>query len=366
VARARRPWVTGLLAAGVVAVGVAATVDAIGGSDGPEPARAEPRASAETASVAGRLTGGTLPPLGALPGRLVLLDADRCRPYVLDLASYALGPAGPATSCRAWFAAAVPLAAATRVGEGGTWLFDLDADTAPRQISASTEAVAFGNKGDVLAQCRDGRTFVVRLVDGEVGEVAGCRPVFASDGSLLTRSSERLPTSLLRDGEVILDVADLERGLPPDPEGAISVIGYDESADGLLAVLVARFPGRAQTEDYAPEVMPKLTLQLWRDGELLDRVRVRSVTSGFGSRVELSPTGRQVMITSTNRGVLVVLDLRTRSELLFHRQESGVAWSPAGDWLAVAAPGKIEIRAATTLEVVYELPARVTGLAWLP
>jgi hypothetical protein len=182
---------------------------------------------------------------------------------------------------------------------------------------------------------------------------------------VLTRPDARLPTSLLRDGEEILGFSQLEQGLPPSPEGAVSVIGYDEGEDGLLAVLVARFPGRSQGEDYAPSVQPRLTLELWRRGMLERALRIGGVTSGFGSRVELGPSDRYALVTSSGHGLLVVADLRRPGTPELRQRQFGVAWSPDGAWLAVATADRIEIRTGATLELAYELPLSVRALAWV-
>ena len=70
-----------------------------------------------------------------------------------------------------------------------------------------------------------------------------------------------------------------------------SVIGYDEGEDGLLAVLVARFPGRSQAQDYAPSVQPRLTLELWRRGMLDRALRIGGVTCGIRIPRRAGPVG---------------------------------------------------------------------------
>ena len=177
-----------------------------------------------------------------------------CRPRVLDLATLELGPPGPPTACRAWFDPGGRYGAAALPEREGIWLLDIAAGTVGRQLSRSAESVVFADDGTVLAQCGDdGRTIVVELAGGPDRPLTGCRPAFAPDGSVLTRPDARLPTSLLRDGREILGFSQLEGGLPPSPDGAVSVIGYDEGEDGLLAVLVARFPGRSQGSGLRPE-----------------------------------------------------------------------------------------------------------------
>ena len=309
---------------------------------------------------------GTFPAAGALPGRLVVLDTGTCRPRVLDLATLELGPPGPLTACRAWFGPGGRYGAAALPEREGIWLLDIAAGTVGRQLSTSAEPVVFADDGAVLAQCGDdGRTIVVELAGGPGRLLTGCRPAFAPDGSVLTRPDARLPTSLLRDGREILGFSQLERGLPPSPDGAVAVIGYDEGEDGLLAVLVARFPGRSQAQDYAPSVQPRLTLELWRRG-MLDRAhRIGGVTWGFGSRVELSPSGRYALVTSSGPGLLVSADLRREGAPELRQRQFGVAWSPDGAWLAVATADRIEIRTGATLELAYELPLSVRALAWV-
>ena len=154
---------------------------------------------------------GTFPATGALPGRLVVLEAITCRPRVLDLASLELGPPGPITACRAWFGPGGRYGAAALPEREGIWLLEIAAGTVGRQLSTSAEPVVFADDGSALAQCGDdGRTVVVELAGGPGRLVAGCRPAFAPDGSVLTRPDARLPTSLLRDGEEILGFSQLE------------------------------------------------------------------------------------------------------------------------------------------------------------
>lgn len=294
-----------------------------------------------------------------------MLEEGTCRPRVLDLALLEVGPPGPQTGCRAWFEPSGRYGAVSLPDRDGMWLLDVEAGSIGRQVSASAEPVAFADDGGALAQCgADGRTLVVELPGGAGRLVDGCRPAFAPDGAVLTRPAVRLPTSLLRDGRELLGYAELARGLPAYPAGAMAVIGYDGGADGLLAVLVAMFPGRDQDEAYAPDVRPRLTLELWRDG-LVERVLpVGGVTSGFGSRVELSPSGSHALVTSSGHGLLVVLDLRRPGAPDLRQRQFGVSWSPDGAWLAVATDDRIEIRTGATLELAYELPLAVRALAW--
>jgi hypothetical protein len=358
-----------LLVLGVIAVVVVAAVSAVrGGSQ--VPAGTATTATAEADADEGELLEdaglGTLPAAGALPGRLLVLEAITCRPRALDLATLELGPPGPPTACRAWFGPGGRYGAAAFPEREGIWLLDIAAGTVGRQLTTSAEPVVFADDGTVLAQCGDeGRTIVVDLAGGPDRQLAGCRPAFAPDGSVLTRPDARLPTSLLRDGEEILGFSQLEGGLPPSPDGAVSVIGYDEGEDGLLAVLVARFPGRSQGEDYAPSVQPRLTLELWRRGTLERALRIGGVTSGFGSRVELGPSDRYALVTSSGHGLLVVADLRRPGAPELRQRQFGVAWSPDGAWLAVATAERIEIRTGATLELAYELPLSVRALGWV-
>jgi hypothetical protein len=69
-------------------------------------------------------------------------------------------------------------------------------------------------------------------------------------------------------------------------------------------------------------------------------------------------------VTSSRPGVLVVTDLDSHGEPALEAQQLGVAWSPDGNWLAVATPDRIEIMTGATLELAYELPLSVLALAW--
>ena len=364
-ARPGRALLSRALVLGVLAVAAVATAAAVRDGSGPS---AAVTTEAQEPYRGEQLTDGglgALPAARALPGRLVILDAASCRPRVIDLARLELGPPGPRTGCRAWFDSQGRYGAVSLPGRNGTWLLDVAGGSIGEQVSGSSEPVAFADDGSELAQCRaDGSTSVLDLRGGPDRSVAGCRPAFAPDGSVLTRPAVRLPTSVLRDGSQILGFDQLEGALPPRPAGAISVIGYDQGADGLLAVLVARFPGREQEQDYAPEVRPRLTLELWRNGVLERALPIRNVTTGFGSRVELSPSGSQALVTSSRPGVLVVTDLDSHGEPALEAQQLGVAWSPDGNWVAVATPDRIEIRTGATLELAYELPLSVLALAW--
>jgi hypothetical protein len=354
-----------LLVLGVGALVAVAVAAALRGGSGSPAAATEPVGPAGGEPIADPGLG-TFPAAGALSGRLVVLDRETCRPYVVDLARLDVGPPGPPTACRGWFGADGRHAAVSLPGRRGTWLLDVDAARVLGRLSESTEAVAFSDDGSAIAQCLgNGRTTVVELADGDARLVDGCRPAFAPDGSVLTRSDARLPTSLLRDGAEVLGFAELEGALPATPDGAVSVIGYDEGRGGLLAVLVARFPGRDQDQDYAPSVQPKLTLTLWRGGTLESARRIGAVTTSFGSRLELSPSGSSVLVTSTEHGLLVATDLRRAAAPELRVRQFGAAWSPDGAWLAIATTDRIEIRAAETLELAYELPLIVRALTWV-
>lgn len=354
------------LAIGVVAIGVAAVVDAVsGGDDAGETGPPAAAVADEPPAPAFDGRDGFLPAPGALPGRLLAVDAESCRLTEIDLEQLTVNDLGPETGCRAWFGP-YPVLAAVRDWEGGgTWLVDASEKRYVSKIMDSVGPVTFSLDGAAHAHCVDDRvTLVVSVADGTAHEVPGCRAVFGRNGSVLTRAAQRLPTTLLRDGQELLGKAELEGGLPAEPEGAFAVIGYDEGDDGALAIAVARFPGRGQDVEEAPWVQPKVTLQLWREGLLESTVPVRSVTTGFGSLVELSPSGNEVLIASTNPGALSVVDLRARDQRQLQRQQFGAAWSPDGSWLAIALPGWIEIRSVPTFELVYRLPLAVRGLAW--
>jgi hypothetical protein len=353
-----------LLVLGVAAIVAVAIAAGLRGSSDSPAAATEPEEPVGGEPIADPGLG-TLPAPGALPGRLVVLDRETCRPYVVDLARLEARSPGPPTGCRAWFAPDGKHAAVSLPDRGGTWLLDVDAGRVGGRLSESTEPVVFSDDGSTLAQCLgDGRTSVVELAHGVARVVDGCRPAFAPDGSVLTRPDERLPTTLLRDGSELIGFAEVEGALPATPDGAVSLIGYDEGPGGLLAVLVARFPGRHQDQDYAPEVQPQLTLTLWRDGALEATRRIGAVTTSFGSRLELSPSGSAVLVTSSEHGLLAAADLRRPAAPELRVRQFGAAWSPDGAWLAIATTDRIEIRAAATLELAYELPLTVRALAW--
>jgi hypothetical protein len=353
---------TGLVLLLVSVVAAAALVDAL--RRGPTPPLTTNALAAETPS----LTGPHLPAPGLLHGTLHFVSLGRCRPQALELATLSLAAPGPRLGCdlsvspRGDLAVArlglAPRAPGHRIG-----LVDLASPPSlVRTLGVAQGETSWSADGRRLAWCApDGATVVLTLATGARDRVTGCHPVFASDGSVITRPDQPLTTTLLRDGDPLLTEPELARAFPTDGEGPIDIVGYASRADGLLAVVAVRFEtGRR----------PRRVLELWRGPILeaalpLPELGLPAGSGRFGERVEFSPSGNEIAAAFPGRGVQVILiDLTGRRIVLDPTSQHGFAWSPDGAWFALSTGEEILVQGPARGETVYELPIGASAIAW--
>jgi len=200
------------------------------------------------------------------------------------------------------------------------------------------------------------------------------------------------------DGAVLLDEEALRQPLPP-AAGTIQTLGYDQRDDGLLAVVVAAGPqtladlvseatrqpgpfgqgdqpsaesglGQAGVDLVPIPSMPRVVLELWREGRLEQAVSLRGLAYPFGNLrfgeiVRFSPGGRELAVGAYGLGVpLMLLDSATLDPVLRPVIQDGFAWSPDGAWFAVSGSGEIRIAGAVRSTPSYVLPIGAATLAW--
>lgn len=346
----------------VAALGVAALVDGIrGGGQGSEPAAATAVAEAD------ELRGPDVPAPGALPGVLVVTRPGDCRLREIDLARAAFRRAGPETLCEAWAAPAGGFAVAQteRTVVPGARRIALvrlgDPPERERDLGVARGAVAWSADGARAAWCGPGgSSTVLTVATGEQDTVAGCSPRFAPDGSVLTLATGAQSAELLRDGNAELDEADLAAGFGRAAGGPINVLEFDVSEKGRIALAASR-PDPAGEER---------VLELWLDGRLEESVELPAQVGPAGGRLgellRFGPGGRELAVGyGPGPGPLTIVDLGTGRLALRSAEQRAFAWSPDGEWLALAtAAGEIRIYGALRDVPAYVLPVGAATLDW--
>ena len=359
-----RTWA---LLLGVAAIAVAAAVDTIR-SDSTEAASGRAEPEAEAARRDEELAGPDAPPGGALPGMLVVVTGDGCRLRVIDFAGPTLGAEGPRTDCGLWLSPDGALAAVSKPWVSGTpgpysriALARLaDPPEHVRDLGLAAGEVAWSPDATQVALCGTrSRTMVYEAAGGAENEVVGCGPRFVPDGSLLTSPATAFGDQLFRDGEVELDALDLLRGFDASGTGDLDVLAYDETEDGLLAVSVLRLEPLGS----------RAVLELWQEGTMVAGVELpRRFGVGsrrFGEYLRFSPTGTSLAVgPSAARDSMTFVDMRLRRPSLELSYQRAFAWSPDGQWLAVAIDDEIVIYSTNSSEAVYRLPLAVAALGW--
>jgi len=356
----RRAFLTWLVSGAVALIVAAAAWDAVRHDTS--------SASARRAEGDIRLRGDALPQPGELAGTLVFASQTNCRTRVLSLETLTVGPAGPAARCGLWVPprgglAAVSLASA--LGFQGSRVSLLRLGEHPelvRALGVVRGDPSWSKDGRHLAWCTTERDTVMLAVEsGARRRVEGCRPKIVPDGSVLTRPALDFTATLLRDGDVALEEEELTRAFPADSDGPLDLVGYDISADGLLAVVTVRFESGRR---------PRRLLQLWRDEQLqqailLPELTLPAGTGRLGERVEFDPTGQEVAVAYRGAGKqMVLVDLESTEVVMEPTTQHGFAWSPDGDWLAVSTGVEIWILGPERNEPAYVLPVGAAALAW--
>jgi hypothetical protein len=314
------------------------------------------------------LAGPDVPPAGALPGSLVLAEADGCRLRLIAFAIPSIGDPGMETLCRVWASPAGGYAAvATRRG-GRADIREIEivrlGDPAEpvEKLGFARGEVVWSADGKLLAWCSPGGASIVHdLESGADREFAGCDPRFAPDGALLTRSEDALSSELLRDGRTVLQASDFERGFESNVDGPIQVLEFDVSSDGTIAVTVSKL---TQSGDEA-------VLELWRDGELQGSFGLPEASGQGGTRLggflRFGPAGNELAVGYTpGTGELTLVDLDLGRVLFRSVTQRGLAWSPDGAWLALAVDDEIRVFGAVRDEPSYVLPVAAASIGWIP
>jgi hypothetical protein len=373
-----RTW---LLVFAVAGIGIAAAVNGLRGGDDPAHESREPGGETEIA-------GADVPAPGALPGSLTFLDGE-CRLQRLDFAVLTLDGAAAPAGCSLWVSPTgdrAVLAAGSGV-ERDAWLYRLDTGGVPAPLGSFPGDPSWSPDGARIAWCKSTTTSVLTLDVGTVEELPGCQPRFAPTGDLLSVAEEDGEQELLRNGERLLGGEELRSGFPP-ASGPVKVLGYDERADGLLAVAVASgldgdlspaVPAEGELSSAGPfgvvNVRPegayrRFVLQLWRGHRLEQAVSLRGlaypfVNLAFGELVRFGPQGDELAIGSSGVGVPVMLvDVETLEPRLRPTVQQGFSWSPDGAWFALAGSGGISIAGAVRDLPAYVLPLQASSLAW--
>lgn len=358
----RRRVVSWLVLGSVIAIVVVAANDSFTSGDAASDVTGPPDES-ESA-----LTGPSLPSRRTLPGTLVLVSQAGCRPISLSLATVSLGEPGPSLECGLWVPPSGELAAvsiAFELGLRGSRVALLRLGDPPElaeEIGIVRGEPSWSDDGRLLAWCTVGSDTVVLDVETDTRRrLPGCRPTVAPDGSVLTRPARLLASTLLRDGKVLLSREALLRPFPADSNGPLDVVGYDQRADGLLAVVTVRFEaGR----------LPRRILELWRGGSLeqavvLPELNLPAGYGRLGDHVEFDPSGREVAVAFPGAGKeMVLVDVRSGRIVLEPTSQHGFAWSPDGTWFALSTGDEIRVLGPGREEPVYVLPVGAASLAW--
>jgi hypothetical protein len=343
----RRTW---LAVGAVVLLAAFAAADAV--RDGDEE-RVDAGAATGTGPAESGLRGSAVPPPGTLPGRLLFTRASDCSVQALDLATVRLDDAGDAPGCELWVSPDGTRAVAagdTRRGGRAVMLVDVrrQADTRG-EIGATRGPPTWAPDSDRVGWCTpEGLTLVYSVARERTVQFAGCNPVFAPDGNVLTTPPEPLEEELLRNGQAFVSAGEL--GRPAE------LIGYAQSRTGLLAL--ALLPGGA---DATAE------LQLWRNRRLGLTITLPEGAGrgALGEIVRFSPDGSEIAVAGPGAGARVaVFDVRTGERTLAPTRQVGFDWSRAGAWLAVSTGVAIEIYGTGRDAPVYALPLAAASIAW--
>lgn len=210
--------------------------------------------------------------------------------------------------------------------------------------------------------------------------------------SSASAQSLRSPSLVLASG-IELDEDDFRQGLSGTNSEPIAVLGHDQRADGVTAVVIERRAGvllRERFEDekeplpigsresFAAAVanshggsLPEVVIQLWQSDALVGTVPIPTVGvypvagHALGEIVSFSPNGLELIVASGGEeGRLFLVDVSTGRPVLGPVRQREFAWSPDGIWLALADEDGIDILDMTRSEPVYVLPVEAVSLSW--
>lgn len=359
-------WRNLIVVGAVVVVAITAAVDALRGNGSHGAAQSVPVRQTQAADE--RLDGPAVPPPGVLPGSLLFAGRSDCRLRLIRFVRVSLGDPGPETGCELWPSPTGTFALVTteRAPPGGPRDLVLvsvgEELRLRRDLGHAVGTPAWSPDGARMAWCIPGGDTVVRdLRAGSEREVGGCSPAFAADGSLLTAPVLASEPVILGDGRSVLDPAELRRGLETSPKTPVRVVDFDASSDGRIAVslLVLEPTGS------------RMVLELWRGNRLEASVDLpKAFAPGnlrLGEYLRFSPDGRELAVGYAPRaGRITFVDLRLQQVSVRSFDQTGFAWSPDGNWLAVATGAGIEIYGEVRDRPVFTLPIAASGLGWLP
>lgn len=358
--RSGRAILTSLVLGAVGLVALAAAVDALRGG-------VSTRAASPPPDESRRLVGAGVPPRGALGGRLVFADQADCRTQELRLETLELGRPGRPNDCGLWVSprgdlAVAALAPALGLRGSANGLLRLgDPPQLVRRLGVARGEPSWSADGDRLAWCNEQQeTVVLTLATRARRFVPGCHPIFAPDGSVLTRPARFFAPTLLVNGKPRLERDDLLRAFP-DGEGPVDLVGYDVRADGLLAVVAVRFENGRR---------PRRLLEIWRDDRLQGSLLLPelSLPAGYGrlgEHLEFAPDGHEIAVAFPGPGKqMLLVDADDLQVVLAPISQHGFDWSPDGDWFALSTGKEIEIHPRPRGVPTYVLPLGAAALAW--
>jgi hypothetical protein len=305
--------ITWLVVAAVAGLGLVATVDAVRDEGDPPPAPPKRQESGPDVSEAERVAVMLLRDQ-AIRGTIAYLDGG-CELHTVHLPDLDERPnLAPA------FVVSTPDESSCRLSASRG---------APFVVGPGVPAP----RGDLGAQCDDGRVTVATSLGNFVADVPGCAPAWKPDGVLtIIRNGElveveveitQTPNDSAVGSEVVLSRADLRNALSRDPWGLKDPVLREAAwLDDDLVAVVARDRGRSDH-----------VFVLFRGKELVGGPSfpyprlVDLRVSPYGSYVSARFAGGQGLIMLDERGDLVSLGIRAAH---------AVAWSPDEIWTALA------------------------------
>jgi hypothetical protein len=278
-------------------------------------------------------------PTGALDGALVFTNADDCRIRVLGLAGGRERPlARFSGTCDLW---AAPIGQRVAYGLGPSSLdgfvpFKLADLAIPREELGGYRAlfgvVLWSQDGQRVAWCGRRRVGFDLEISGPARRLPACPAAYTPDG----RIAYAIDNELIVEGEV-----------DHRADGGITYVHY--GTDGSLALVI----DGTRLERWSGD---KLTASLNLGGRLQGRTPILSPDNCAAAFAPLQGQGP--------------LDFRELGCFQGRAPQPAVvtdaAWSPDGEWLALAGRGAILFDRLVGPEEILQWPARAIDLAWRP